>query len=110
MKSIDKFIDEIVTIYKLAQPTVVERRELKYKLGMADIHDNVANEDTPVALDIVLGSIQKKRKPMFRTASVYSSVSVGTCPRCGARLAQAKLTDSRGIGYCEACQVAVPTS
>lgn len=107
MKTVDKFIDDVVSLYKLASPTPEVRRSLKFKLGMADIRSHVEDEDTAIALDIVLGSVQKPRKGLLRVANT-TRIAVGTCPRCRRQLVEAKLNDSRLVGYCEGCRVAVP--
>ena len=107
MKTIDEFIDDVVSLYKLAKLTPATRRELKFKLGMADIHTHIEDEDTAFALDVILGSIQKPRNGILRTAS-GNRVAVGICPRCHRTLIEAKLYDSRPIGYCENCRVAMP--
>lgn len=109
MKTVDALIDEVVSLYKIAKPTPALRRELKFKLNMADIHAYVSDEDTPFALDTILDAMQKPKKGMLRTASTQR-IAVGTCPRCRRSLVEAKLNDSRAVGYCESCRVAVPLS
>lgn len=105
-KTIDQFIAETVGLYKLAMPSNQVIRSLKYKLAMADIVDRVKAEDTSLALDIVLGSLQKKPKGLLKTASIKNA-TIGTCPRCRGGLVSAKLVDDRAVGYCEPCRVAV---
>jgi hypothetical protein len=109
-KSIDTFINEVINLYGLKNITDPERRNLKFKLRMAEIQNVVKEVDTSLALDIVLGSVASKPiKGVVKTAELnFSTITKPSiCPRCSSHLVRAKLTDLREVGYCESCHVAV---
>jgi len=107
INTVDSFIDNTVQIYNIRPLSPEGKRNLKYKLRMAGIQDTVITEDTKLALDIILESTARPINGTIRTAGVRTASSNGLCPRCHQILVQAKLADSREVGYCQTCQISV---
>lgn len=106
-KKVNDFLDELVKVYNFEPLTKMRRRELVFKLGMADIKDYVRPEDTTLALDLVLEELQPKMASNVRTASTITS-KVQKCPRCDNFMNNVKLSNATNAQYCSSCHVAIP--
>jgi hypothetical protein len=105
--TVDAFIDNVVQVYSLRPFSSEKKRELKFKLGMAEVKNVVNPNDTKIALDIILETAARPIVGTIKTASAHVGGSNGLCPRCHQLLVQAKLADSREVGYCQNCQISV---
>ena len=106
-KNINDFLDTTMGLYGFSPLTELKRRELKFKLALADIKDTISNEDIPLALDLVLEEMQPKTGAV-RTASVKTAANKQTCPRCSAVMCGVKISASTDAMYCSTCHVTVP--
>lgn len=106
-KNINDFLDTTMGLYGFSPLTELKRRELKFKLALADIKDTVSTEDIPLALDLVLEEMQSKTGSV-RTASVIAASNKQTCPRCSAVMCGVKISSSTDAMYCSSCHVTVP--
>lgn len=107
-KKVNEFLDTTVALYGFSPLTEPKRRELKFKLALADVKDVVESTDLSLALDIVLSELQPKTSSL-RTASVSNFGSVkSTCPRCSSLMTNVKISTVTDALYCTACHVTVP--
>jgi formamidopyrimidine-DNA glycosylase len=106
-KSVDEFLNTTVSAYGLEPLTSMRRRELKFKLGMADIKDYVAPEDVTLALDLVLAELQPKTSSVKTASSGYGRLQ--PCPRCNTPMSGVKLSNAANAHYCASCHVAIPS-
>jgi len=105
--TVDEFIGNAIKVYNLKPLSPEKKRDLKFKLRMAGIQDHVISEDTKLALDIILESTARPVMGTIRIGNVHTSAQHGLCPRCHQPLTQAKLADSREVGYCQSCCISV---
>lgn len=110
-KTINEFLDDIVRVYGFSPLTDMRRRELKFKLAMADIKTTVRAEDTKLALDLVLAELQPKvSSGSVRTAAAGSHGARMTgCPRCNTPMNGVKLSNACDAYYCATCHVTIPS-
>ena len=106
-KNINDFLDTTMGLYGFSPLSELKRRELKFKLALADIKDTIRTDDIPLALDLVLEEMQPKTGAV-RTASVRTAANKQTCPRCSAVMCGVKISASTDAMYCSACHVTVP--
>jgi hypothetical protein len=107
-KTINEFLDDTIRVYGFSGLDDLRRRELRFKLALADIKDVVRPEDTSLALDLVLAEMQPKTASgSLRTASASMS-RTSPCPRCKSVMGGVKLSNSCDALYCSSCHVTVP--
>ncbi len=102
-KKVNDFIDTAAKLYGY-EVTGLKRREIKYKLAMADIKEDVKQEDYNFALGLVLAELKPKTGSV-KTAAVHSSTS---CPRCSSHMCNVKIGNTADAMYCSVCHVTVP--
>ena len=74
-KTINEFLDDTVRVYNFSPLTDLRRRELRFKLALADIKETVRPEDTKLALDLVLAELQPNTASgSVRTAAAGSLI------------------------------------
>lgn len=105
-KSVNEFLDTTMDIYGFSPLTNLKRRELKFKLALADIKDTVKSDDIPLALDLVLEEMEYKQGSV-RTAS-FRGAAKQPCPRCSSMMCGVKINASTEAMYCTACHVTIP--
>jgi len=106
-KTIDEFLNDTAQVYGFEPLTTLRRREIRFKLALADIKDTVRPEDTTLALDLVLAELQPKSASSIRTASA-STNRMSPCPRCNSVMSGVKLSNAVDAYYCSSCHVTVP--
>lgn len=105
-KTVNEFLDETVRTYGFTPISDVKRRELRFKLGLADIKDTISPEDTSLALDIVLEELVPIKSGALKTASAHGALQ--PCPRCQSVMSSVKLSNTCDALYCSSCHVTVP--
>lgn len=107
-KTVNEFLDEAVRTYSYSPLSPLKRRELKFKLGLADIKDVVEPADTSLALDIIIAELKPATTGSVRTAAAFGARQ--PCPRCTSVMSAVKLSASEPALYCAACHVTVPST
>jgi ribosomal protein S27AE len=103
-RTVNEFIDTTASLYGYTI-TDLKRRELKFKLAMADIKETVSSDDYNLALGLILSDLDPKLGSV-KTASFSKADNI--CPRCSSMMCNVKLGTSTDAMYCSACHVTVP--
>jgi hypothetical protein len=106
-KKVNDFLDNTMSLYGFAPLTDLKRRELKFKLALADIKDTVKNEDFSLALDLILSEMEPKTGSV-KIAHFSGGASKQTCPRCSSVMCGVKISATSDAMYCSSCHVTVP--
>ena len=104
-KTVNEFLDDTVRVYGFTPLSDLRRRELRFKLALADIRDRVSHEDTSLALDLVLAEMQPKTGTVRTASSSFGRHS--PCPRCNTVMGSVKLSTMADAHYCATCHITV---
>ena len=108
---VEKFIRDAHKRFNVKYALTTDRlRSIRTKLKLADIQGEVEDNDTSLALDIILADYNMGSSNM-RTASAHPKEAhpgirnAGMCPRCSHSMQFAKLAESEEARYCSNCHV-----